>query len=304
MKIEDYINKIGEIPDFLKKYLDVPCLLRLKDIGYFCGMDYASLDIYNFSIYISRYHHSLSTALITWRYSKNKKATIAALFHDIATPIFSHVIDYMNQDFVVQESTEEKTGEILANDLKLRELLKEDNLTLSEIDFKKYSIVDNERPKLCADRIDGIILTSLAWTKDLKLEDVDKILNDMIVVINENGEEELSFKSREVCKMVYELNRKIDLYCHTKDDTYMMLILADITRKFILKKISYDDLYKIGESRAMEIVKSMARYDCELRELLDIFLNIKKEDIPDISMPIIKKREIKPLVEGKRYVLL
>ena len=207
MKIEDYINKIGEIPDFLKKYLDVPCLLRLKDIGYFCGMDYASLDIYNFSIYISRYHHSLSTALITWRYSKNKKATIAALFHDIATPIFSHVIDYMNQDFVVQESTEEKTGEILANDLKLRELLKEDNLTLSEIDFKKYSIVDNERPKLCADRIDGIILTSLAWTKDLKLEDVDKILNDMIVVINENGEEELSFKSREVCKMVYELNR-------------------------------------------------------------------------------------------------
>ena len=97
---------------------------------------------------------------------------------------------------------------------------------------------------------------------------------------------------------------EIDLYCHTKDDTYMMLILADITRKFILKKISYDDLYKIGESRAMEIVKSMARYDCELRELLDIFLNIKKEDIPDISMPIIKKREIKPLVEGKRYVLL
>ena len=35
------------IPEFLIKYLESPSLLRLKKIGYFCGMDYASKNIYD-----------------------------------------------------------------------------------------------------------------------------------------------------------------------------------------------------------------------------------------------------------------
>ena len=42
-----------EMPAFLIKYLDTPCLTRLQNVGYFCGMDYASKDIYDFSEYIS-----------------------------------------------------------------------------------------------------------------------------------------------------------------------------------------------------------------------------------------------------------
>lgn len=39
-----YIKLLGypDVPEFLKKYLTVPSLVRLKGIGYFCGMDYAS----------------------------------------------------------------------------------------------------------------------------------------------------------------------------------------------------------------------------------------------------------------------
>lgn len=110
--LKDYLDLWGanDIPKFLNKYLKVPILLRLKKVGYFCGMDYASRDIYDFPEYVSRYDHSLSTALITWYFTKDKKATIAALFHDISTPCFSHVIDYMNKDYSKQESTEEKNG--------------------------------------------------------------------------------------------------------------------------------------------------------------------------------------------------
>ena len=43
-----YLSNICEIPDFLNKYLKVSSLTRLKGIGYFCGMDYASKNIYNF----------------------------------------------------------------------------------------------------------------------------------------------------------------------------------------------------------------------------------------------------------------
>ena len=107
MYLQYYLEQLGysNLPKFLIKYLKTPSLLRLKDISYFCGMDYASKDIYNFSEFISRYDHSLTVSLIVYKLTKDKKATLAGLFHDIATPCFSHVIDYMNQDYEKQEST-------------------------------------------------------------------------------------------------------------------------------------------------------------------------------------------------------
>ena len=43
-----YIKKLGKMPMFLDRYLYTPCLLRLKKVNYFCGMDNASKEIYNF----------------------------------------------------------------------------------------------------------------------------------------------------------------------------------------------------------------------------------------------------------------
>ena len=58
-----YLEMLEPIPSFLEKYLNVPSLVRLKNIGYFCGMDYASKDIYDFKEDISRFDHSLTVAL-------------------------------------------------------------------------------------------------------------------------------------------------------------------------------------------------------------------------------------------------
>ena len=68
MYLNYYFEKLGlqNTPDFLVKYLNIPSLERLKKIGYFGGMDYASNDIYNFSEYISRYDLSLTVALMTY----------------------------------------------------------------------------------------------------------------------------------------------------------------------------------------------------------------------------------------------
>ena len=50
-----YITLLGypNIPEFLNKYLTLSSLNRLKEVGYFCGMDYASSNIYNFKEYIN-----------------------------------------------------------------------------------------------------------------------------------------------------------------------------------------------------------------------------------------------------------
>jgi HD superfamily phosphohydrolase len=300
--IQEYLDILGPIPDFLNKYLELRIMKRLKKVGYFCGMDYGSKEVYDFNYLISRYDHSLSTALLTWRFTNNKKETIAALFHDISTPCFSHVIDYMNKDYETQESTEEKTEIILRSSKKLKDLLKDDNLKINDItDFKSFTIVDNNRPKLCADRIDGIILTSLGWTKMLTMEEIPNIINNIEVQKNENNELELGLKNIEVARLLCELNKKIDELCHSNEDNYMMELLAEITKYAIDKEyIDYENLYKYTEEKVFKILNSID--DNGLQLMLNLFKSVSLDQITQKDLPKIKRRLINPLVNGKRYL--
>ena len=293
---------IDDIPDFLLKYLKCPSLERLKKVGYFCGMDYASKDIYDFSEYISRYDHSLTVSLLTYKLTKDKNFTLAALFHDIATPCFSHVIDYMNKDYAKQETTEEYTRKIIKNDKYLINCLEEDNIDVeSIINFKNYTIVDNERPKSCADRIDGVILTGIGWTKDITYEDIDSIISNIAIFNNEFNELEIGFMDEKVAKRVIDISRNIDIHCHSKEDYYMMELLAKITRLSIKKGyIKYNDLYHLDEKKLFNILKNVS--NLEIIALLHAFRNIKQKDIPNIDIPKVKERKLSPLVNGKRYL--
>ena len=298
---EIYLSELGSIPEFLKKYLMVPSMLRLKNVCYFCGMDYASKNIYDFKEAISRYDHSLSVALIVWKYTLDQKATLAGLFHDVATPCFSHVIDYMNKDYAHQESTEEYTLQVMKRDHVLIEQLEKDGLDMDAIaDFKRYSIVDNQRPKLCADRLDGVILTGMAWTRSLRKKDIVKIIHDLEVYINEDNELELGFRNADIAQLVVETSELIDIYCHSNEDNYMMELLAKITRMAIENNIiTYEELYYLSE------IEFFHRIECssseEILKSLDKFKNIKKEDIPFVALDGVKRRCLNPLVGGNRF---
>ena len=154
-----YIKLLGypDVPEFLKKYLTVPSLVRLKGIGYFCGMDYASKDVYDFKCYISRYMHSLSTALLVYKLTSDKTYTLQALFHDVSTPVFSHVIDYMNKDYLYQESTEEFTEFILKNDKVLLRYLEMDNVKVEDL-IKGIGIASaNDAAVALAEKLGGTV---------------------------------------------------------------------------------------------------------------------------------------------------
>lgn len=302
MYLEYYLNELDyyNMPEFLKKYLNVPSLIRLKKIGYFCGMDYASKDIYDFSEYITRYDHSITVALITYKLTKDKSATIAGLFHDIATPCFSHVIDYMNKDYSTQESTEEMTSEIIKSDKLLLKYLNEDNINVDDIiNFKKFTVVDNDRPKVCADRIDGVILTGFGWIKDISLKDINKIINDITLVKNEYDEDEIGFSNINIVNKIIDISKKMDIYCHSKEDNYMMEFLAKIVKYSIKKEyIKYEDLYRLNEEELFKLLKNTG--DEFLNDLIHKFKTIKKEEIELIELPKVKIRNIKPIVNSIR----
>ena len=300
--IDIYLEMLdyNKMPNIFKKYLLSPSLLRLKNVGYFCGMDFASKDVYNFKEKVSRYDHSLCVALLTWKLTHDVKNTLAALFHDVSTPCFSHVIDYMNKDYDKQESTEEKTEEIIRNDRYLLKCLEEDNILVDEIiDFKRYSIVDLDRPMLCADRLDGVILNGLLWSESLAIDDVKNIIDDLMVVTNEYGKLEISFKTKEVAKIVLCTSELIDMYCHSNEDNYMMELLSKITKRAIdLGLLLYDDLFLLDEDEVFKIIEESD--DNILKCDMELFKNILISDIPRIEIPCVKVRKLEPIVLGVR----
>ena len=239
-------------------------------------------------------------ALLTYKYTNSKEATLAGLFHDIATPCFSHVIDYMNKDYANQESTEELTEVIIKNDKYLLECLKQDNIDVNDIiEFKKYSIVDNNRPKLCSDRLDGVILTGAFWTKNLNFIDIENILNHVVVLENEDKELELGFNCEKTARKVMNVSNIIDKYCHSNEDNYMMELLASLTKYVIDHNyITYEDLYILDEKKINMLFDTIE--DEEFISKYNNFKEIKMGEIPNQEMPYVKKRTLNVLVNGKR----
>ena len=302
--LESYKKELGidDMPAFLYHISNTPSMVRLKNIDYFCGMKYASpnLEIYKFNGNPTRFDHSLTTALITWRLTRDKNQTIAALYHDVATPCFSHTIDYMNEDYVNQESTEEFTEKIIKSDETLNKLFDYYKINKNSIiNYKKFPVVDNKRPKLCADRLDGIITTGISWTKNLNENDMKKIVHNIALYFNEDQELEIGFNNEEVANIVYNTANLINEYTHKEEDMYMMQLLAKIT-KLLIKKgiIKYKQLYLYHEIQLVNIIENCD--DEEVLELFDLFQNIKKENISYHENIEIKDMCLNPLVRTKR----
>ena len=141
--------------------------------------------------------HSVAVALIVWHFTHDKKQTLSGLFHDIATPAFKHCVDFLNGDYMTQESTEDLTTNIIKNSKEIMKLLDRDNIDVSEIDnYHMYPIADNDTPKLSADRLEYSLSNALFTYELLDLDAIAKIYNDIEIEKNEEGEVELGFKTK------------------------------------------------------------------------------------------------------------
>ena len=135
------------IPEFIKPLVEAPAMQRLKDVGMHCGCEYTSFPMFVGLDNYSRYKHSVGCALIVWHFTQDRRQTIAALLHDIATPTFAHVVDFLNGDHLKQESTENGTVNIIASSPEIMTRLKEWNIELEEVaDYHVYPIADNDSP--------------------------------------------------------------------------------------------------------------------------------------------------------------
>ena len=186
-KIKEYFKVLSEgMPDFLYDYINTPAMQRIGKIGCGCGTDYTK--IFNNKFFYSNLDHSIGVALIIWNFTKDKRQTIAGLFHDISTPVFKHCIDFMNGDHETQESTEELTTYMIKNSKEIMELLERDNIKVNEVDdYHIYPIADNDTPKLSADRLEYTFTNGLYFKKVWDVQKIKKIYSNIEIQINEDG---------------------------------------------------------------------------------------------------------------------
>ena len=188
--------------------------------------------------FFSSLDHSVAVALIIWHFTKDKKQTLSGLFHDIATPVFKHCVDFLNGDYMTQESTEDLTTDMIKNSKEIMTLLEKDNIDISEVDnYHLYPIADNDTPKLSADRLEYSLSNALFTYKLLNVDGIKEIYNDIEIQKNETNEIELGFKTKNIARTFVKITSRLSVIYREDRTRYSMQFIADILKRLNAQNI-------------------------------------------------------------------
>ena len=302
-EIKEYFKVLEpEFPEWLNEYINTKELLSQQYISVTCGTIYS--DLFESKFFFSSLDHSVAVALIVWHFTHDKKQTLSGLFHDIATPVFKHCVDFLNGDYMTQESTEDLTTNIIKNSKEIMKLLERDNIDVSEIDnYHMYPIADNDTPKLSADRLEYSLSNALFTYELLDLDAIAEIYNDIEIEKNEKGEVELGFKTKKIARNFVKVTSRLSVIYREDRTRYSMQLIADILKRLSDEnKITKEDLYKLKESDVISIIEN-SKYS----KIFNIWKYAKKvktsKEKPENVYYVhhgAKVRYIDPLFNGER----
>ena len=302
-RVLDYFNVLEpNFPEWLNDYIETKELLKQRYISVTCGKIYSNL--FEIDFFFSSLEHSIAVALIVWHFTHDKKQTLSGLFHDIATPVFKHCVDFLNGDYMTQESTEDLTSKIIGSSKEIMDLLKRDNIKLEEVDdYHIYPVADNDTPKLSADRLEYSLSNALLTYKLSNIDDIKKIYNDIILDKDEEDTLELSFKSKATALEFVKITSKLSIIYRDDKTRYSMQLLADIIKKLNEDRlITKKDLYNMKELEVIEIIEN-SKY----KDIFNIWKNAKNIKVSKEKPENVyfvhhgaKIRYIDPLVNKKR----
>ena len=258
-EVKEYFKILSPTyPLWLDDYINTPAMKRISKISMNCGTDYSKC--FDVQYFYSNLDHSVGVALIIWHFTHDKKQTLAGLFHEIANPAFRHCIDFMYEDSLKQEKTQKNTKETILSSKELMKLLERDNISIEEVcDYKKYSLADNETPKLAADRLEYNFSGGLTLFKVWNISAIKEIYNNITILKNEDGKKELGFKAVDICEKYLQTVSKLWPSWVSDTDRTLMQFYADMCKS----------LSKIGELTIKDL------YSLSEKEIIDKFLNCK-----------------------------
>lgn len=288
-----------QIPDMISRLPGIPEMIRLKHVGMNCGCEYTSFPLFrSMKERYTRYDHSMGAALLVWRFSEDPAQTLAAAFHDIATPCFAHVVDFVLGDHMKQESTESRTREMILGSGAIRSLLDDLGLGVDDVaDYHRYPIADNDPPGLSADRLEYTLGNLLNYGR----RDRDRIgayLDDLKAGINEEGKPELVFRDADTAVDFALGALEMGKIYVSDEDRFAMEMLAEILKEAMSAGvITMDDLWTTEEA----VIARLER-DHRSGERWDHFRGYYQVRRGEGTVIHAKKRYIDPFVENRGRV--
>ena len=267
-----------DFPEWMNDYIETKRMLKQQYISVTCGKIYSKL--FNYEEDYTSFEHSIAVALIIWNFTHDKKQTLSGLFHDIATPAFKHCIDFLNGDYMNQESTEELTKTLIKNSIDIMKLLERDNIKLEDVcDYHLYPIADNDTPQLSADRLEYSLSNGLIVFKQNTLDEIKEIYNDLEIQTNENGIIELGFKTKKIAREFVKNTSILSVYYRDDATRFFMQAIADILKKVSeANLITKKDLYELKESEVIDIINK-SKYGHVFNKLVNVTkVNTSKEE--------------------------
>ena len=302
-RVKEYFKVLEkDYPEWLNEYINTEALLKQQYISVTCGTIYS--DLFESDFFYSSLDHAIAVALIIWHFTHDKKQTLSGLFHDIATPVFKHSVDFLNGDYMTQESTEDLTTTIISNSKEIMSLLKRDNIKIEEVDdYHIYPIADNDTPKLSSDRLEYSLSNALFTYNLSTIEEIKELYEDLEIQINENGIEEISFKTKKLARKFVKITSRLSVIYRDDRTRYSMQLLADIVKKLNEDNLlTLEDLYNLKESEVIEMIENH-----EYKEIFNTWKKAKKVKTSDVEPKDVyyvhhgaKVRYIDPLVNGER----
>ena len=294
-----------ETPDFLKALCETSPMRRLEKVGMNCGCEYTAFPRFTGIERYTRFEHSLGAALIVWRFTSDAAQSVSALLHDIATPVFAHVVDFLRGDYLSQTATESGTAEIIRASGEIGEILRSLGLRAEDVeDYHRYPVADNDPPRLSADRLDYTLGNAVNFAL-ASVGELTELFADLRVGLNEFGESELMFSGGGKAARFAELALECSKIYVCDADRYAMQTLAELLRDALAAGVLEEkDLAATEEQVIAKLLadKGFAAHWRAFRALS----RTERTDVPDgregwRRIPA-KKRRIDPFVEGSGRV--
>ena len=187
----------------------------------------------------SRFEHSLGVMYLVKMLGGSLEEQIASILHDVSHTVFSHVIDYVFGSYNTQSYHEiHKLAYISSTDIP--DILKRHKYDWEElVNEENFSLLEQEIPKLCADRLDYFLRDAkdLGVASDLEVSNcIRNLLNfhGRIVVNHIEPARWMGYSFIEADKRSWANFREVGLY---------ELAAKAIRRGLEIDYISHDDLW-------------------------------------------------------------
>ena len=243
----------------LIELIQSPAVQRLKKVA-----QQGIPDPHYFGRNYSRFEHSVGVMLLLRRLGASIEEQAAGLLHDVSHLAFSHIADFMfgtvgknNFQDTIHKRFIEKTS--------IPEILSKYGYSKKRmLDLKNHSLLEQDIPEMCADRVDYALRELFYWKH--KSYDLSTIINHNGIITFSNKKTACKFAHDFLMLQILDWGRPRSLALYT---FFAETLLYAIKNKVLRKEDFFekDDqqiittLLRSGDAKIINVVKSLKKSD-------------------------------------------